>query len=211
MKGYFISIEGTDGSGKTTQTHKILDYLTQKGLRVTFTREPGGTPIAEQIREILLNPTHTALCNRAEILLYAASRAQHLEEKILPAVYAGQVVLSDRFSDSTVAYQGFGRGLDIDWVEQVNDIATGGVMPDITIYLDIPPEHGIMRKKTDANHVLDRLEKENIEFHQKVYEGYQYLCKKYPRRIQRIDATKSVEEVFSEIQKVLDQYCKFNS
>ncbi|NLK37891.1 MAG: dTMP kinase [Epulopiscium sp.] len=204
MKGYFISIEGTDGSGKTTQVQKILDYFTQKGLPVVFTREPGGTPIAEKIRDILLDGSHTALCSTAEILLYAASRAQHLEEKILPAIQEGKVVLSDRFSDSMVAYQGFGRGLDISWVEEVNAMATKGKMPDVTIYLDISPEYGIMRKKTDSEHKLDRLEQEALEFHQRVYEGYQYLWQKYPHRIHRVDATQSVEEVFVQIQKILD-------
>lgn len=206
MKGYFISVEGTDGSGKTTQIQKMVAYFQQQGYEVLCTREPGGTPIGEAIRDILLNPSHTALCDRAEILLYAASRAQHLEEKILPAVKDGKIVISDRFADSTVAYQGFGRKLDANWVEEVNVSATNGVTPDLTIYLDVPPKQGILRKHLEEHHTLDRLEQETLEFHERVYEGYQALWKKYPKRIRRIDATLSVEKVFLQVKQELDTF-----
>lgn len=206
MKGYFISVEGTDGSGKTTQIQKMVAYFQQQGYEVLCTREPGGTPIGESIRDILLNPSHTALCDRAEILLYAASRAQHLEEKILPAVKGGKIVISDRFADSTVAYQGFGRKLDANWVEEVNVSATNGVTPDLTIYLDVPPKQGILRKHLEEHHTLDRLEQETLEFHERVYEGYQALWKKYPKRIRRIDATLSVEKVFLQVKQELDTF-----
>ena len=147
MKGYFISVEGGDGSGKSTQMQKIEAYLTEMGQEVLLTREPGGTPMAEKIREMILDPANRDLTGRAEMLLYAAARAQHVEEKILPALRAGKTVLSDRFTDSSIAYQGFGRGLG-DMVAEVNRIATGGVEPDLTIFLNITPAAG-WRGKTD--------------------------------------------------------------
>ena len=145
MKGYFISVEGGDGSGKSTQMQKIEAYLTEMGQEVLLTREPGGTPMAEKIREMILDPANRDLTGRAEMLLYAAARAQHVEEKILPALRAGKTVLSDRFTDSSIAYQGFGRGLG-DMVAEVNRIATGGVEPDLTIFLNITPAAGMARK-----------------------------------------------------------------
>ena len=145
MKGYFISVEGGDGSGKSTQMQRIEAYLTEMGQEVLLTREPGGTPMAEKIREMILDPANRDLTGRAEMLLYAAARAQHVEEKILPALRAGKTVLSDRFTDSSIAYQGFGRGLG-DMVAEVNHIATGGVEPDLTIFLNITPAAGMARK-----------------------------------------------------------------
>lgn len=147
MKGYFISVEGGDGSGKSTQMQRIEAYLTEMGQEVLLTREPGGTPMAEKIREMILDPANRDLTGRAEMLLYAAARAQHVEEKILPALRAGKTVLSDRFTDSSIAYQGFGRGLG-DMVAEVNHIATGGVEPDLTIFLNITLRRG-WRGKTD--------------------------------------------------------------
>lgn len=157
MKGYFISVEGGDGSGKSTQMQRIEAYLTEMGQEVLLTREPGGTPMAEKIREMILDPANRDLTGRAEMLLYAAARAQHVEEKILPALRAGKTVLSDRFTDSSIAYQGFGRGLG-DMVAEVNHIATGGVEPDLTIFLNITPAAGMARKNRQDGHVLDRLE-----------------------------------------------------
>lgn len=157
MKGYFISVEGGDGSGKSTQMQKIEAYLTEMGQEVLLTREPGGTPMAEKIREMILDPANRDLTGRAEMLLYAAARAQHVEEKILPALRAGKTVLSDRFTDSSIAYQGFGRGLG-DMVAEVNRIATGGMEPDLTIFLNITPAAGMARKNRQNGHVLDRLE-----------------------------------------------------
>ena len=176
MKGYFISVEGGDGSGKSTQMQKIEAYLTEMGQEVLLTREPGGTPMAEKIREMILDPANRDLTGRAEMLLYAAARAQHVEEKILPALRAGKTVLSDRFTDSSIAYQGFGRGLG-DMVAEVNRIATGGVEPDLTIFLNITPAAGMARKNRQAGHVLDRLEQEKAAFHEAVYaacEGKQH-------------------------------------
>ena len=136
--------------------------------------------------------------------LYAAARAQHVEEKVLPALQAGKVVLSDRYVDSSIAYQAYGRGLG-DMVAQVNAIATGGLVPDLTVFLDLPPAVGMARKQQEENHELDRLEQEKLEFHQKVYEGYDALCKKEPERICRIDASGTLEEVFGQIKEALDK------
>lgn len=204
MKGYFITIEGSDGSGKSTQLKKIISYLEEKQVDLVVTREPGGTDVAEAIRELILDPAYLQMTAKTEMLLYAAARAQHVEEKVLPALQAGKVVLSDRYVDSSIAYQAYGRGLG-DMVAQVNAIATGGLVPDLTIFLDLPPAVGMARKQQEENHELDRLEQEKLEFHQKVYEGYDALCKKEPERICRIDASGTIEEVFGQIKKALDE------
>lgn len=204
MKGYFITIEGSDGSGKSTQLKKIISYLEEKQVDLVVTREPGGTVVAEAIRELILDPAHPQMTAKTEMLLYAAARAQHVEEKVLPALQAGKVVLSDRYVDSSIAYQAYGRGLG-DMVAQVNAIATGGLVPDLTVFLDLPPAVGMARKQQEENHELDRLEQEKLEFHQKVYEGYDALCKKEPERICRIDASGTIEEVFGQIKAALDE------
>ena len=204
MRGYFISVEGGDGSGKSTQLKSIENYLREKGLELVLTREPGGTPIAEKIRALILDPANGALTARAEMLLYAAARAQHVEEKILPALAEGKTVLCDRFVDSSIAYQGYGRGLG-EAVAAVNAIATGGKAPDLTIFLDISPAAGMARKRQQDGHALDRLEQEDIAFHERVYEGYLRLAAENPARIARIDATKPVDAVFAEIQGYLDR------
>lgn len=204
MKGYFISIEGTDGSGKSTQLAKIISYLKEKYPDVVVTREPGGTPVAEKIRDLILDPENKKMTARTEMLLYAASRAQHVEEKILPLLGEGAIVITDRFTDSSIAYQAYGRGLG-NIVAEVNRIATAGLEPDLTIFLDLSPEKGIVRKQREADHKMDRLELESMEFHKKVYEGYDQLCRENKNRIARIDAAQPIEEVFSQIQTVLDQ------
>jgi len=208
MKGYFISVEGGDGSGKSTQIRKIETYLQEKGLEYILTREPGGTPVAEKIRELILDPANKALTGRAEMLLYAASRAQHVEEKILPALAEGKVVLSDRFTDSSIAYQAYGRGLG-DMVAEVNRIATGGKEPDLTIFLNITPAAGMARKNNQDGHELDRLELEKATFHETVYEGYLALAKESGGRIADIDADRPAEEVFADIKARLDQLFGF--
>ena len=208
MKGYFISVEGGDGSGKSTQIRNIEAYLTAKGQEVILTREPGGTPVAEKIRELILDPSNQALTGRAEMLLYAASRAQHIEEKILPALAEGKTVLTDRFTDSSIAYQAYGRGLG-DMVAEVNHIATGGKAPDLTIFLNISPAAGMARKNNQAGHTLDRMEREKLAFHEAVYEGYLTLAKESGGRIADIDASRTAEEVFADIQKYLDRLYNF--
>ncbi|WP_458406694.1 dTMP kinase [Anaerotignum sp.] len=208
MKGYFISVEGGDGSGKSTQIRNIEAYLQEKGLDYILTREPGGTPVAEKIRELILDPANKALTGRAEMLLYAASRAQHVEEKILPALEAGKVVLTDRFTDSSIAYQAYGRGLG-DMVAEVNRIATGGKEPDLTIFLNITPAAGMARKNKQDGHVLDRLELEKAAFHETVYEGYLALARESGGRIADIDADRPAEEVFADIKASLDKLFGF--
>ena len=208
MKGYFLSVEGGDGSGKSTQIQNIKEYLTKRGQEVILTREPGGTEIAEKIRELILDPANEKLTGKAEMLLYAASRAQHLEEKILPALAEGKTILSDRFTDSSIAYQGYGRGLG-EMVAEVNRIATGGKEPDLTIFLNITPAAGIARKNKQDGHILDRMEQEKLAFHEAVYEGYLTLAKEANGRIAAIDADRPAEEVFADIKKELDRVFGF--
>lgn len=208
MNSFFLSVEGTDGSGKSTQLKKIATYLREKGQTVLMTREPGGTEISEQIRGILLDPKNQDMGDKTEVLLYAAARSQHIEEFILPALSRGETVLTDRFTDSSVAYQGFGRGLGT-IVTQVNEIATGGFKPHLTIFLDLPPDVGIQRKKQEVGHTMDRMELEKQTFHQRVYEGYIHLCETEKSRIRRINANRSIEDVFSEIQIYLDELFGF--
>ncbi len=203
MRGFFISVEGSDGSGKSTQIRKIEEYLRKMKQEVLLTREPGGTMISEKIRELLLDPANKGMAAKTEMLLYAAARAQHVEEFIVPNLKQGKHVLSDRFTDSSIAYQGFGREMGA-VVAEVNRVATGGLVPDITFYLELPPEAGIARKKTEANHKLDRLELEKQEFHQKVYHGYKELCQMHAQRIMKIDASQEIETVFAQIQMGLD-------
>ncbi|HZX21794.1 MAG TPA: dTMP kinase [Clostridia bacterium] len=200
-KGIFITIEGLDGSGKSTQVSHIKSILEKKGYDVLLTREPGGTKIGEKIRQILLDKDHKEMSAAAEALLYAASRAQHVEQVIVPALKEGRAVLCDRFVDSSIAYQGKGRELGPEAVTDINKFATHGLGPDITILLDIDPEVGLNRAK--ATKKADRLEQERLDFHRKVREGYKALAETYPDRIKVIDASKTVEEISREIEKKL--------
>lgn len=193
MRGIFISFEGIEGSGKTTQARLLADHLSKKGYAVVLTEEPGGTPIGLKIREVLLNVDHAEMHPVTELLLYNASRRQHVQEIILPAINAGKVVLTDRFSDSTLAYQGFGRGIDVSVIETLDRMATGGLKPEITLLLDIDVEMGLRRNR-GANKI-DRIELEDIEFHKKVRAGYHELARSEPGRIKVIDASGTVEEI----------------
>lgn len=206
MRGKFITIEGTDGSGKSTQIELLMDYLRKKGADVIFTREPGGTQISEKIREIILDVDNSEMTGITEALLYAAARSQHVEEKIIPAIEAGKIIVCDRFVDSSIAYQGAARGLGVEKIMGINEAALHGIMPDMTLFFDLSPEKGILRKKNER--ALDRLEKEKMDFHEKVYEGYKNLCKKYPERIKPIDADRSIDEVHSEVIEVIDGLLK---
>ena len=181
-KGLFITLEGVEGAGKTTQVQRLADAI---GENVLVTREPGGTPISEQIRNIFL--TDADMSPSTELLLIAAARAQHVTERILPALNAGQIVICDRFSDATVAYQGYRKGIALQQIEKVNHIATGGLSPDITFLLDLPPEIGIQRKR-NSGEPLTRLEHEKLTLHQKVREGYLAVAKAEPHRVVLIDA-----------------------
>jgi dTMP kinase len=192
-KGIFITFEGIEGSGKSTQLELLCDYVASRGIDYVRTVEPGGTMIGEEIRKILLSVEHSGMTSLTELLLYASSRAQHVGEVIKPALKGGRVVVCDRFSDSTIAYQGFGRGLDMDLIAQLNAMCTDGIIPDITFLLDIDVETGLKRNRT-ANKI-DRLELEAVAFHTKVRDGYLSLMEKEPGRIRLIDSNKSVEEI----------------
>lgn len=203
MRGKFITVEGTDGAGKSTQIELLVKYLQHRGFEVVVTREPGGTSISEKIREIILDVENSEMSDITEALLYAASRAQHISQKIKPAVEAGKVVICDRFVDSSIAYQGYARGLKMSLIEDVNGYAVDGMIPDATLFFDIKPEIGIARKKNVQS--LDRIEKETLDFHYKVYNGYKELLQKYPKRMKRIDAQKNVEEVHAQVVEVLKE------
>jgi dTMP kinase len=206
MKGQFFSFEGPDGAGKTTMITKLESFLREKGFDVLSTREPGGVRIAEEIRSIILNPKHTEMDGRTEALLYAAARRQHLLEKIIPAIKAGKIVLCDRFVDSSLAYQGFARGLGIDEILQINQFAVDGYFPSLTIYFDIDPKIGLERIQKNKKREINRLDMESLSFHYKVREGYLKLAERFSDRIITIDASKPVDEVFAmTIAAVMDQ------
>jgi len=201
-KGLFITIEGMDGSGKTTQINIIRDYISQKGYNVIIAREPGGTKISEKIRDIILDPANATMAATTEMLLYASARAQLVAEIIKPAVENGSVVVCDRFIDSSFAYQGFGRGIDINTIADVNRAAMDGMVPDLTFFIDMSPEIALKRRM--ASSMADRIEKEHMEFHMKAYNGYKKLARLYPERIKTIDGNRTVEEISQEIRKWLD-------
>jgi dTMP kinase len=203
QKGLFITVEGTDGSGKTTQIKLMEKNFKEMGYDVILSREPGGTRISEIIRDLILDPENKEINPLTEMILYAASRAQHVMEVIRPAIDQGKVVICDRFVDSSYAYQGCGRGVDLKIVADVNRVAIDGVMPDITFFLDIDPEVAIKRR-IDATGA-DRIEQEKIDFHYRVYEGYKKMAFLFPDRIKTIDASKSIEEISSQINRYLKE------
>lgn len=191
----FITLEGPEGSGKTSAAKRIVSELENLGYKVLFTREPGGTPIAEQIRNVILDKANTKLDARAEALLYAASRRQHLVEKVLPALKEGKVVICDRYIDSSLAYQGGARGLGIDEVLNINMFATENKFPDLTLLFDIDPRLGLERINKNKNREVNRLDLEKLEFHNKVRQTFLELSKTYAKRYVVIDASKSEDEV----------------
>ncbi len=199
----FITFEGPEGAGKTTIIHMIYNQLKEEGYDVILTREPGGIQIAEQIREIILNPANTAMDARTEALLYAAARRQHLVEKVVPALEEGKIILCDRFVDSSLAYQGFARGLGIDEIYQINQFAIDGLMPKATLFFDIKPEVGLERINRNKEREVNRLDLEKIEFHQHVRNGYLKVIEKFPNRMHSIDASRTIEEVYQESYKKL--------
>jgi len=203
MKGLFITIEGGDGSGKSTQINLLTKYFEREGFEVLLTREPGGTAISEKIRNLVLDKAHMEMHSMTEALLYAASRAQHVHEYIIPNVKAGKVVICDRYVDSSVVYQGHGRGLGIETVEAINSYATTGLTPDLTILLDLPPEIGLARKKNQK--ALDRLELASDDFHMKVAEGYRILADMHPGRILAVDATQTIDHIHGIIVKAIQE------
>lgn len=200
----FITIEGGEGSGKTSVIIKLIEELNKRGYQTLSTREPGGSKIAEEIREVILNVENTNMDYMTEALLYAASRRQHLEEVVKPAIKEGKLVICDRYVDSSLAYQGHARGLGIDNVYEVNMYATGGFMPDLTIFIDVPPEVGLNRIKNN-NRPVDRLDLEKMNFHNLVHEGYLKVYERFPNRIVRIDGNKPLEEVYEDLLKIINQ------
>lgn len=202
-KGIFISLEGPDGAGKSSVLEALIPILEAKGQALVTTREPGGVAVAEKIRDVVLDPKYTEIDEKTELLLYIASRRQHLVERILPALDRGEMVLVDRFIDSSVAYQGFGRGLkvaDIDWL---NDFATDGLKPDLTLYFDIEAEEGLARIAKSKERGADRLDRESVEWHQRVREGYLSILEKEPNRVRKIDASQPLEKVVADTLAVL--------
>lgn len=191
----FITFEGPEGSGKTSVANEVARLLLAKGYDVLYTREPGGTPIAEEIRSIILDKKNTALDARAEALLYAASRRQHLVEKVWPALKAGKIVICDRFLDSSLAYQGAARQIGVDNVLNINLFATEGTYPDLTLLFDITPEKGLERIAINKKREVNRLDLETISFHRSVREAFLDLAKKYRERYVVIDASRSLPEV----------------
>lgn len=206
MKGLFITFEGPEGSGKTTVSQLVLETLKKEGYEVLYTREPGGIDIAEQIRQVILDPKNTAMDAKTEALLYAASRRQHLIEKVLPALKKGQIVICDRFVDSSLVYQGVARGLGIEAVYQMNLFAIEDIMPDATIFFDVAPEIGLARIAQNASREVNRLDLETLDFHRKVYAGYQMVLERYPERITRVDASLSLEEVYQAVLGEIKKY-----
>lgn len=202
-KGFFITFEGPDGSGKTTVAKLVVEKLKEKGYEVVHTREPGGIDIAEQIRNVILNPNNTAMDSKTEALLYAASRRQHLVEKVIPAMKEGKIVICERFIDSSLAYQGWARGLGIDEVLEMNKFAIEDLFPSLTIYLDIDEEEGLRRVNTRGID-KDRLDSESVSFHHKVVEGYKKAIERFKERIAIVDASKTIDEVVEEsLNKIL--------
>ncbi|MBR1865299.1 MAG: dTMP kinase [Lachnospiraceae bacterium] len=203
MEGIFITMEGPDGSGKTTQIELLETYLENKGYDIVIAREPGGTVIGEAVREIILNPEYQEMSHMTELLLYAAARAQLVNQVIRPALAEGKAVICDRFVESSAVYQGIGRGLGVDTVYEVNNYALGDVKPQLTIFMDLDAEDGIRRKKDQAE--LDRMELEDMSFHKRVVEGYRHLAQLYPERIVPIDATLPIDTIHSMLVKEVER------
>ena len=202
-KGFLISLEGPEGAGKTSVLEALIPVLEDRGVEVLTTREPGGVLIGEKIREVILDPSHTEMDPKTELLLYIASRRQHLVEKVLPALAAGKLVIMDRFIDSSVAYQGFGRGLDIDAIDWLNEFATDGLKPDLTLYFDIEVEEGLARIAANSNREVNRLDMEGLDLHRKVRQGYLSLLEREGNRIEKIDASLPLDKVIANTQQLL--------
>jgi dTMP kinase len=207
----FITFEGGDGTGKTTQLKALESHLRDNGRSCISTREPGGTSLGKLIRQVLLEVGKQPIASPTELFLYLADRAQHVQEVILPAIDGGKVVLCDRYTDSTLAYQGYGRGIDLDLLRQLNEFANRGVKPDLTLLLDCPVELGLSRttqrlsSADSARGREDRFEREKVEFHEKVRAGFLTMARAEPERFRIIDASRSVAQVSFEIQSVIDR------
>lgn len=201
MKGKFITFEGSEGSGKSTQANLIYRYLKHRKKSVLFIREPGGVKISEMVRRILLDVKNTAMADEAETLLYMAARAQLVAEVLEPALKAGKIILCDRFLDSTIVYQGYGNGVDLEAIKSVGKFATRGIAPDLTLLFDIDTRQGLSRK----GKVKDRIERRSLEYHNRVRGGYQKLAKANPRRIKLIKVNAGQEEIFKIVRGYVDK------
>ncbi len=202
-RGKFITFEGCDGCGKSTQLKMFSDYLTRENIPHIFTREPGGGKISEQIREILLNGKNMEMTDECEALLYAAARVQHLADRVEPALKEGKLVICDRYVDSSLAYQAYARGLGVDFVGKINAFALENYLPDVTVFIDLTPEAAFKRKHgADEN---DRMELAGMAFHQKVYAGYKEIAKREPERVVCVDGNKTPDEIFADILRVLKE------
>lgn len=202
-KGKFIVFEGGEGSGKSTMIDMIYNWLKENGFNVIKTREPGGISIAEQIREVILNKENIKMDGKTEALLYAAARRQHLVEKVIPALEEGKIVLCDRFLDSSLAYQGYARGLGMDEVYSINKFAIGDCMPNMSILFDVSPEVGLDRIKKNSDREINRLDLEKIDFHNKVREGYSLIYDKDSKNRVKINAEGTIDEVFNEVKNII--------
>ena len=202
MSGLFISFEGIDGCGKSTQADLLRSYLESKGEQVELLREPGGTALSEQIREILLNPNNDKMDPSTESILLSASRAQLTREIIIPALERGNIVICDRYADSTLAYQGYGRGINLEWLEKLNAFATAGLKPDITLLVDLPVDEALNRMQSKS---FDRIEMEGIEFLDKVRSGYLELTDRFSKRYFMIDGKETIEEMSKKIINKIEE------
>ena len=205
-KGFLVSLEGPEGAGKTSVLEAILPLLEEKNIEFLTTREPGGVLIGEKIREVILDPSHTQMDPKTELLLYIASRRQHLVEKVLPALAAGKMVIMDRFIDSSVAYQGTGRGLNQDEIAWLNAYATDSYKPDVTLLFDVDSETGLARIAASGEREVNRLDLEKLDLHQRVRQGYLDLAQAEPERIKLIDASQAFEDVVEDAWKVIKGY-----
>lgn len=203
LRGRFIVIDGVEGSGKSTQVAMLAERLREGGVDVVVTHEPGGTEMGEGVRQLLLDPKYTDVSSLTEVFLFCASRAQHVSEIIRPALESGKTVVCDRFVASTVVYQGFAGGLGFALVEQLNEIATGGILPDLTIILDIDPETGMTRKFGETSADADRIERKAMDFHQRVREGYLQFAHRHRPRVRVVGASASIEDIHREICSIV--------
>jgi dTMP kinase len=204
MRGLFITFEGIDGCGKSTQREMLAEQLRQRGFEVVVTREPGGTVIGEDIRRVLVSDASVHIAATTELLLYGAARAQHVAELISPSLEAGRVVISDRYTDSTVAFQGYGRGLDLEIVERVNRFATGGLVPDLTIVFDLDPAMARMRLGSrPVGGLLGAFDDQHADFHERMRTGYLKMAREEPQRIRVVDASGSAEETHSNVMALV--------
>ena len=204
-KGVLVSLEGPDGAGKSSVLEALVPILEENGHQVVTTREPGGVPISEAIREVILDQKNTEMDGKTELLLYIASRRQHLIEKVLPALESGKLVIMDRFIDSSVAYQGFGRGLSVSDIEWLNRFATDGLKPDVTLYFDLDVEEGLARIARNKNREVNRLDLEGLDMHRRVRQGYLYAFENELDRIVKIDASQTLESVVQDSLAILNK------